>query len=58
MYTESEKDYDADSDTFIYCAVNSYWEERTLRLPIIPEKMTWTILTYTGDILPPIPISP
>ena len=49
MYAESALDYDVDGDTFIYCAVNAYWEERTLRLPIIPEGMAWRILTYTGD---------
>ena len=49
MYAESARDHGVDCDTFIYCAVNAYWEERSLRLPVIPEGMTWNVLTYTGD---------
>ncbi len=49
LYAESAKDYDIPEDAFIYCAVNAYWEEETLELPIIPEGMRWTVVAYTGD---------
>ena len=49
MYAESAKDYDVERDSFIYCAVNAYWEEQTFELPIIPEGMQWRIVEYTAD---------
>ncbi len=49
MYAESAKDYDVEQDSFIYCAVNAYWEEQTFELPIIPEGMQWRIVEYTAD---------
>lgn len=49
LYAESKQDYPVDEDTFIYCAVNAHWEEHTLKLPEIPEGMTWQVVAYTGD---------
>jgi glycogen operon protein len=49
MYAETVKDHVAGYDCFIYCGVNTYWEERKLELPIIPEKMRWYRVVYTYD---------
>lgn len=49
MYSEPAADFGTENDCFIYCAVNSHWEEHTLELPIIPEGMNWKIYAYTGD---------
>ena len=49
MYAESARDYGTDCDTFIYCAVNAYWEERVLRLPELPAGFGWSVIAYTGD---------
>lgn len=49
MYAETVKDHNAESDSFIYCGVNTYWEERKLELPIIPKNMQWHMETYTFD---------
>ena len=47
MYAETVKDHGAAEDCFIYCGVNAYWEERNLELPILPERMQWTVLADT-----------
>ncbi len=49
MYSEPAADFGTKKDCFIYCAVNSHWEEHTFGLPIIPEGMEWRIIAYTGD---------
>jgi glycogen operon protein len=49
MYAETVKDHGAENDCFIYCGVNTYWEERSLELPILPEKMQWYREVYTFD---------
>lgn len=49
MYAETKNDHNAREDAFIYCGVNSYWEEQTLELPIIPQGMEWTVYAYSGD---------
>lgn len=49
MYSEPAKDFGTNEDCFIYCGVNSHWEEHTLELPIIPDGMQWRIVAYTGD---------
>lgn len=49
MYSEPAKDFGVSEDCFIYCGVNSHWEEHTLELPIIPAGMEWRIVVYTGD---------
>ncbi|WP_035775446.1 glycogen debranching protein [Butyrivibrio sp. VCB2001] len=36
-------------DSFIYCGVNAFWERQSLRLPIIPEGLTWSVYAYTAD---------
>ncbi len=49
MYAETIKDHKSDYDCFIYCGVNTHWEERTLELPIIPKEMKWYKEVYTFD---------
>ena len=43
MYAEPAADFGTKADTFIYCAVNAYWEYAHLRLPQLPEGMEWHI---------------
>ena len=49
MYAEPAADFQTEKDTFIYCAVNAYWEEVHFELPILPEKMQWKIYLYSGE---------
>lgn len=49
MYAEPAADFGTDKDYFIYCGVNSHWENHTLELPIVPEGMQWRVAAYTGD---------
>lgn len=50
MYAETVKDHGAERDCFIHCGVNTFWEERSLELPVLPEKMKWYKTAYTyGD---------
>ncbi|MCR5369696.1 MAG: glycogen debranching enzyme, partial [Clostridium sp.] len=48
MYAEPKVDYGTEGDTFIYCAVNAFWEEKRFELPIIPEGFAWRMVEYTG----------
>ncbi len=50
MYAETVADHGVEKDCFIYCGVNTYWEERTLELPIIPANTRWHVVAYSaGD---------
>ena len=49
MYAETVKEHNADYDCFIYCGVNTFWEERSLELPKLPENMQWHKIAYTAD---------
>ncbi len=50
MYAESCNDYFVKKDTFIYFAYNSYWEDATFELPILPEGLSWKPYLYSaGD---------
>ena len=49
MYAETVADHGAKEDCFIYCGVNTHWEERTLELPIIPAGMEWRKVVYTYE---------
>ena len=49
MYAEPKKDFGTERDCFIYCGVNSHWEEHTMELPILPADMKWHKIAYTGD---------
>lgn len=49
MFAETMDDHGASEDCFVYCGVNTYWEERSLELPIIPEGMQWHRVVYTFD---------
>lgn len=47
MYSEPDREYRTGKDCFIYCGVNTYWEERSLELPILPKGMKWYKVSYT-----------
>ena len=49
MYSETKKDHNAEADCFIYCGVNTFWEERSLELPKLPENMQWYKVLYTFE---------
>ena len=49
MYAETVKDHSAKKDCFIYCGVNTFWEERTLELPKLPDGMNWYKIAYTAE---------
>ena len=49
MYAEPAADFGTKRDSFIYCAVNEHWEEHTFELPVLPEKMKWRTVLYSGD---------
>ena len=49
MYAQHGTPDDPERDAFIYCAVNAYWESRTLELPIVPKGLTWHTVAYSGD---------
>lgn len=49
MYAETVKDHSADCNCFIYCGVNTFWEERTMELPKLPEGMSWYKTIYTAE---------
>ncbi len=46
MYAQTKAEHGRDE--FIYCAVNSYWEEKEFELPILPEGFEWKKKEYTG----------
>ena len=49
MYAETQRDHGAAEDCFIYCGVNTHWEEHSLELPIIPAGMRWHKVAYTAE---------
>lgn len=49
MYTETARDHGVEQDCFIYCGVNTFWEERSLELPVIPAGMKWYQVAYTAE---------
>ena len=49
MYAETVNDHAAQSNSFIYCGVNTFWEERTLELPKLPDGMSWYKTAYTAE---------
>ena len=49
MFAETALDHGAKEDCFIYCGVNTYWEERAMELPVIPDGMSWHKVVYTAD---------
>ena len=49
MYAETIKDHDAEKDCFIYCGVNTFWEERGIELPKLPEGKVWKKVLYTFE---------
>ncbi len=51
MFAETVADHGAARDCFVYCGVNTHWEERTMELPIIPAGMRWTKVAYTPEAI-------
>ena len=49
MFAETMADHGAARDCFVYCGVNTHWEERTMELPVIPQGMKWTKVAYTPE---------
>ncbi len=49
LYAEAAEEYDVPEDTFIYCAVNAFWEEKEFELPGLPEGMGWSVVANTAD---------
>lgn len=49
MYAEPDAEYHTGRDCFLYCAVNTYWEERSLELPELPAGMKWYQTVYTAE---------
>ena len=49
MFAETAQDHGTKEDSFIYCAVNAYWESVTYELPVIPDGMEWETVAYSGD---------
>jgi glycogen operon protein len=52
MHAETREDHGVEEDCFIYCGVNTYWEVRTLELPVIPASMQWQQVAYTYPSTP------
>ena len=44
MYVEDQEKYNTKKSSFIYIAVNAYWEDQTFNLPIIPDGYTWKLV--------------
>ena len=49
MYAEPAHMTGSEHDAFIYCGVNSHWEEQTLELPNLPEGVTWKTYLSSAD---------
>ena len=49
LFAETAADHGTEQDCFIYCGVNTFWEERSLQLPLIPASMQWYQIAYTAD---------
>jgi glycogen operon protein len=48
LYAEPRADYGTREDTFLYCAVNAFWEEKDFELPRLPDGFVWRELENTG----------
>ena len=48
LFAEGKETYHTAQTSFIYVAVNAYWEDQTFRLPIIPEGMRWYLVCDSG----------
>ena len=49
LYAEPAKEYGLKKDSFIYSAVNAFWEEKEFFLPELPGGHTWRIVACTSD---------
>ena len=41
MYSETKEEFGVPEDSFIYCAVNSYWASKYFDLPRLPQGFKW-----------------
>ncbi|MBP3802731.1 MAG: hypothetical protein J6I76_02360 [Oribacterium sp.] len=48
MYAEDHKKFHVKEDSYIYVMVNAHWEPHTFTLPIIPEGLTWHLVTESA----------
>ena len=48
MYAEDRERYGTEQDTFIYVAVNAYWEEQRYTLPVLPRDCRWSLAFESG----------
>ena len=48
MYAEPKANFKVKEDSFIYTAVNSYWDNKTFDLPQLPEGFKWQIYADTS----------
>lgn len=49
MYVEEAQMYGTKNNSFIYIAVNAYWEDQTFQLPTIPEGYFWKVVLKSSD---------
>lgn len=49
MYVEDQEKYNTKKSSFIYIAVNAYWEDQTFNLPIIPDGYTWKLVLESSS---------
>ena len=45
MFAEDHNKYETDADSFIYVAVNAFWEEVTFELPVVPKGFRWFMVS-------------
>ena len=50
MYAEGHNRYGTAQDTFIYVAVNAYWEDKVFTLPVLPEGYSWRQAFDSRDV--------
>ena len=48
LYAEDRERYGTEQDTFIYVAVNAYWEQQRYTLPVLPQGYRWKLAFEAG----------
>ena len=49
LYAEMKENFDVPEDTFIYAAINSYWENQIMQLPQLPKGFIYRIYSSTDE---------
>ena len=49
LYAESRKEFHLKKDTFIFVAVNSYWEKQSFELPSLPNGFTFKVYESSDE---------